>query len=209
VAVNGGAGYASAAAVTSLARELEVLRRGLEQLRGLPRRIEDVAVLVARLAEHQAAGDPTGREPTVTWLDPPSDATAGDIEAALRRLIDWLDAVYLRYADAARTLPACWLWHPEVVEELTWLRQAWLAAYADPEARVARAGDWHDRQRPGVVRRIRDYAGMCSIEAHQGDPSTAPGAPLAGTARVIAEWWATRRQSPPAESGGYVEGVRR
>ncbi len=91
----------------------------------------------------------------------------------LARLTGWLAGVYLRYADAARTVPACWLWHPEVVEELPWPRQAWLAAYADPDAPVSLAADWHDRLRPGVVRRIRDYAGMCSIEADHRHPDRA------------------------------------
>ena len=100
-------------------------------------------------------------------------AAEAEAEAVLARLTGWLAGVYLRYADAARTVPACWLWHPEVVEELPWPRQAWLAAYADPDAPVSLAADWHDRLRPGVVRRIRDYAGMCSIEADHRHPDRA------------------------------------
>jgi hypothetical protein len=196
--------YASAAAVAGLAREVEGLRRAVEQLRVVPRRIEEVAALVARLAEQNVAAGEGADEGTVTWLDLPSDpggAATPDAERVLLRLMDWLGAVYLRYADAARTLPACWLWHPEVIEELTWLRQAWLAAYSDPEARIALAGDWHDRQRPGVVRRIKEYAGMCSIETHQGQQPGAPVVPLAGAALSIADWWATRRPAAPPEPG--------
>ena len=55
----------------------------------------------------------------------------------LTDLTRWLDDIYLRYADAARTLPECWLWHPEVVEELIWLMHAWLAAYQGDDAVAA------------------------------------------------------------------------
>jgi hypothetical protein len=216
--------YATSAAVAGLAREVEALRRAVDQLRAVPRQVEQVAALVARLAERGvAASDELAEERTVTWLDLPSDpggAATPDAESLLLRLMDWMAAVYLRYADAARTLPACWLWHPEVIEELVWLRQAWLAAYADPEARIALAGDWHDRQRPGVVRRIREYAGMCSIENHHGQQAGAPVVPLAGAALPIADWWAARRPAAPpepgpdevAEAGAYhrlLRGIRR
>lgn len=197
--------YATAAAVAALARELEGLRRTVDQLRLLPRRIEEVAALVARLAELRASNDEDAvDERTITWLDMPSDpdgAATDEVELTLLRLMDWMGTVYLRYADAARSLPACWLWHPEVVEELTWLRQAWLAAYAETEGRVSLAGDWHDRQRPGVVRRIKEYAGMCSIENHQGRQPGTPVVPLTGAAAPIAEWWATRRPTAPPEPG--------
>jgi hypothetical protein len=194
--------YASAVAVAGLARELEALRRAVEALRDLPRRVEELAALVARLAEQSATAGGGGGEGTATWLDHPCDpapcSRAGhDADLLLVRLTDWMATVYLRYGDA-RGLPACWLWHPEAVEELVWLRQAWLAAYTDPDAPVAAAGDWHDRQRPGVVRRIRDYAGMCSVENHQ--PGQQPVAvPLAGAVTAIAEWWTTRRPAAPPE----------
>ena len=73
-------------------------------------------------------------------------------------------------ATATPRLPECWLWHPDVVEELLWLSHAWLAAYQGPAASVALAADWHDRLRPGVVRRIKAQAGSCSRERHQTRP---------------------------------------
>ena len=82
----------------------------------------------------------------------------------LTRLAQWVAGVYLRYPDAR--LPDCWLWHPEVVEELLWLHQAWLAAYAEG-ARVTAAADWHDRYRPGVLARIKSSADMCALDDHQ------------------------------------------
>jgi len=61
-------------------------------------------------------------------------------------------------------------------------------------------GDWHDRLRPGVTRRIRTAAGMCSIENHQlgnGQHTSAPVVPLADAADPIAARWATHRADPP------------
>jgi hypothetical protein len=117
--------------VAPLAREVEALRRVLDQLRGLPGRVEELADLVACLA------DATPEQPaleasrvTWSWLNLPDatqqgpeiDGVVEETNTPLTELVAWLGRVYLRYADAARTLPACWLWHPEVVEELVWLR---------------------------------------------------------------------------------------
>jgi len=197
----------SAAAVAGLAREVEALRRGLEQLRGLPARVEELADLVARLADvTNAQPTPESKAGAPSWLNlpdashAPTDAdVVEDTERVLTELIGWLGRVYLRYADAARNLPSCWLWHPDVVEELVWLHAAWRAAYTDPHAVVSQAADWHDRLRPGVVRRVRENAGFCSIENHQParDGATpAASAPLGQAAGLIAAWWATSRSDP-------------
>jgi hypothetical protein len=188
----------TSAAVAALARELERLRRAVDHLLPLSARIDEVAGLVARLAETTAAQRPTPPPAgEVSWLDLPPDVD--DAEQILSSLVDWMAVVYLRYADAARTLPACWLWHPDVIEELLWLRTAWLGAYS-LTAPASAPGDWHDRQRPGVVRRIRDYAGMCSLENHQPGPDSSGAAltaPAADAAGAIARWWATDRTSTP------------
>jgi hypothetical protein len=95
------------------------------------------------------------------------------------------------------------LWHPDVIEELLCLMQAWLAAYRDDKAAVTLAGDWHDRYRPGVVRRITTTAGRCSLENHQPrEGQSLPGGPVvpvAGAAEQIATWWATARTNPAPE----------
>jgi hypothetical protein len=167
--------------------------------------VDDVARLVARLAETTAQQRPTPAPQAgeVSWLDLPPDID--EAERVLSSLVEWMAVVYLRYSDAARTLPACWLWHPDVVEELLWLQAAWLTAYsltAPPSA----PGDWHDRQRPGVVRRIRDYAGMCSLENHQPDAHTpAPQVPTADAAGLICRWWGTdRTNTPPAPTAAQL-----
>jgi hypothetical protein len=200
-------------ALDGLARELEALRRRIDELAELPRRVDDLAHLYATLADTTADGR-TGKvepRPVQSWLDHPPGSDYQDAELRLLRLAQWVEGIYLRYTDA-RQLPDCWLWHPDVVEELVWLCAAWSAAYA-PEAPVNAAGDWHDRQRPGVVRRIRDYAGLCSLEAHLpgGEQRTpAPTAPTIDAVPAIAAWWATARdQVAPAPSADQLDAARR
>jgi hypothetical protein len=91
------------------------------------------------------------------------------------------------------------LWHPDIVEELVWLRAAWWAAYRTDGGTVQLAADWHDRHRPGVIRRIREYAGACSLETHQPGTDQRPVAavPLADAVAAVAGWWALGRDQPP------------
>jgi hypothetical protein len=205
----------SVAAVAGLAREVEGLRRRLNELTDLPGRVAEVAELVAQLAEHAAATSSRGsrREAggTVSWLAfPTGPDQSRDAEAVLGRLVGWVAAVYLRYADAAAGLPDCWLWHPDVVEELLWLYHAWLIVYR-PDAATAAVGDWHDRQRPGVVHRIRDYAARCALKTHQAGGEHAAPAPtvvMAEMVPTIAAWWTTGRQQPgPAPTDEQVAAV--
>ncbi len=182
-------GPADAVGVAGLARELEVLR---DQVCGVPQRVEDLAAVVAGLADavDQLAASPAVAPPAC-WLDFADDETSAF--ALLVELAAWAGAVFLRYGDAV--LPDCWLWHPDLIEELLWLSQAWQTAYAGPRASVALVGDWHDRLRPGVARRIRAAHGACSIENHT-DPWPTPGAPVDGVEQVAA-WWTTHRTGPP------------
>ena len=135
-------------ALAGLAREVDGLRRGME-VPVDPDPVDDLARTVAQLADAVAA-TPARPGPTVapSWLTAPTEgeATLGLLED----LAGWLRAVFLRYPDGTAVLPECWLWHPDVVEELLWLMQAWRAAYEGRGASVQLAGDWHDRQRPGV-----------------------------------------------------------
>ena len=194
----GGHECASLVAVAGLAREVEVLRRTAERAAGTAGRLDELAETVARLAEALASqvASAREREPLPSWLDLPRDV--GDARVLLADLTEWMATVYLRYADAVAGLPECWLWHPDVVEELLWLRYAWAAAYRN-DAPVSVAADWHDRLRPGVVRRIRAIAGTCSLEKHQPRPGQAdngpggPIVPIAQAADAIAAWWAAAR----------------
>ena len=161
---------AVAGQVLSLGREVESLRRILDTHRGKFRAVDDqlgqiegrvgsLAVTLAgvadQLAEFAASEDGLARH--MSWFE------MDDAELAHARLTDlmtWLDRVYLQFPDAA--LPTCWLWHPSVVEELLWLRRSWLEAFTGRTAAVFRVADWHDRQRPGVVARIRALNGCAS-----------------------------------------------
>lgn len=198
--------FARVEALAGLAREVDGLRRSLEELVGTPTRVDDLARTVAQLADAVAAA-PARPGPTVapTWLAAPTDSEA--LAALLDELCRWLHTIFLRYPDGAAVLPECWLWHPDVVEELLWLMHAWRAAYESRGASVQLAGDWHERQRPGVVRRLRTAAGSCSRERHQTRPgwNSAPlGAspvPGAESATSIAWWWAAARDDAPPEPG--------
>jgi hypothetical protein len=94
------------------------------------------------------------------------------------------------------------MWHPDIVEELLWLHLAWLAAHR-PDAASSAVGDWHDRQRPGVVRRVNGYASACSLGAHRpgGDRHTPILPTVTDAAAAIAGWWATNRR--PARAGTH------
>lgn len=193
-----GSGYASASSVAALAREIEAMRDELSELLAIPGRLDELAGLVAQLAEATATVCPSGGTEVMSWLALPAEVTA--VHEVLVELCGWLQQVYLRYPDAAAGLPECWLWHPDAVEELLWLQHAWQAAYRDERAVVSLAGDWHDRYRPGVVRRITNAAGRCSLENHQPRPdrpslSAAVGVPLAEALEPIVTWWATHRNS--------------
>ncbi|QNG55629.1 hypothetical protein H6H00_15460 [Pseudonocardia petroleophila] len=191
-------------ALAGLAREVDGLRRAVDPLRAVGGRVDDLARLVAQLADTVTAlSQRPGPAPAPSWLMVPADPAV--VERVLVELCAWLHAIFLRYPDAAGALPPCWLWHADVVEELLWLMHAWCAAYQGKGASVQLAGDWHDRQRPGVVRRIKQNAGSCSIERHQTRPgwdhrptgaTPVPGNDAVG---VIAGWWAVRRDDPAPE----------
>jgi hypothetical protein len=191
------------ALVAGLAREMEALRRRLDELERLTARVDELTVLVSQFGESIAAGK--SRTDVVvsapSWMDFPTDraiANANDARDLLFRLARWVGGVYLRYRDAVTSFPDCWLWHPEIVEELLWLHRAWLAAYA-PTASASLLGDWHERHRPGVVRRIKDYGGVCCLEAHlpgQDRHTPAPDIPVVDAIAAVATWWTTGRAQP-------------
>ena len=175
------------------------------------RRVDNGELLVRQLAADVAALARVLQTPPEDGEDGEDDGPAAGAvrswllceDAAQARtdladLVTWLGAVYLRYQHAV--LPSCWAWHPAVVEELWWLRQAHRAAYEAEGASWRDAGDWHDRQRPGVVKRIGAAIGGCDLARHavNGDRRAAaqPVAPLAGAADQIATTWTEHRTAP-------------
>ena len=195
-------------AVAGLASEVEAMRRGMRTV-ATSGELDRVAATVAELSETVAVmqavnGKLRESEAIPSWLTLPREFR--DAVDVLSDLTAWMRDVYLRYADAARDLPECWLWHPDIVEELVWLQYAWLSSYRDDNASVRAAGDWHDRLRPGVVRRIHSYARTCSLENHLTGRPNATGAPHLPVAddderatSAIAAWWTEAREQPAPE----------
>jgi hypothetical protein len=190
-------------AVRGLGREVEASRIAQSGL-AAKTTVIDLQGQVAQLADQVAdlpnlipATDQSESYPVVSWLARlPDTFSASEV---LAELIGWIRLVHLRYTDAASGLPECWLWHPEVVEELLWLMQAWRAAYLKPSIRAV--GDWHDRLRPGVVRRITGYAGTCSLDNHLHHRAADPvlEVPTADAAEAIAAWWSGDLDRPAPE----------
>ena len=176
--------------LTALARDCE---RNNRRLRDHETMLTDLTSAYADLAA-QLEDNPE-RQPPQSWLREGGPAGAAD---TLTDLVGWLARVYLQYPGAA--LPSCWLWHPWVVEELLWLRHAHHAAYTGPAASIAKAADWHDRHRPGVLRRIAHGAGNCELLLHtEGGDATrpTPTPPLASAVDDIAAWAAARPGTAP------------
>jgi hypothetical protein len=174
--------------LTALARDCERNNRRLRDHETM------LAALGAACADLAAQLEGEERERPRSWL-----AEGGPTEppGTLADLLAWLPRVYLRYPGAL--LPSCWLWHPWLVEELLWLRHAHHAAYDGPRAAWAKAADWHERMRPGVVRRIANGAGSCELLCHtDGGPAArpTPRAPLSDAADGIAAWAATGLRDP-------------
>lgn len=213
-------GTAALAAVAGLARSVDALTRDVAAMKtGLQQTASKTAVArlndtVASLGNTVAAFEDlltritTSRADTGSrrsgaespervrsWLGMPV-RDVGAVHNVLSELLPWMECIYLRYATDVESLPPCWLWHPEIVEELLWLMDAWTGAYEGPEASNKLVGDWHDRQRPGVARRIGEYAPSCDVLKHRdsaGQPAVV--VPLAADADEFVTWWADDRDA--------------
>jgi hypothetical protein len=199
--------------VAGLAREVDTLRKAVRKVAGLQGQVEQLAATLAQaLDEFAAAGRGVDPVRPVSWIGETTDPSAA--ARALGELADWVGRVYLRYPLAARELPDCWLWHPDMVEELAWLQQTWQAAYSPDTGTVGAAADWHDRYRPGVTARIKAANHhSCSLENHlDPDRSTAAVAvPGAGSVGPVALWWSTGRDhaQPPLPTQADLDAADR
>ncbi|MCA1697106.1 MAG: hypothetical protein LC749_21655, partial [Actinobacteria bacterium] len=171
----------------ALGREVERLTR---RSKANEKRAEELAELLATLATDVTtlvAREPGGDEGVRAWLlteDPDSS------RADLTDLTAWLARVYLRYPDAF--LPSCWLWHPALIEELLWLRATHREAYHPKRGTWAHIGDWHNRYRLGVTRRIRTAYGSCELREHTEhgyQRLPAPQVPLTDAVDLTARAW--------------------
>ena len=176
--------------------------RAIRQAGDAHKRVGEVEILVRQLAADvvaltalaQSRAEDVDARAVRSWL------LTADPDCARRTLEDlvaWVGAVYLTYPRTA--LMSCWLWHPAVVEELVALREAHHDAYAGPAASWKAVGDWHERYRPGVVRRVTDALRACDLAQHvPGAPAhavTSP-APLTAAAGPVAQAWTTHQGTP-------------
>jgi len=174
--------------VERIARRQVSLDQEQAELDGLVRRLaEDIAVLIPATDDEEPAG-------LRSWLATDNSAQA---RADLTELAEWIKRVYLRFSDAS--LPSCWAWHPAVVEELWWLSRAHQAAFEGSGASWREVGDWHDRQRPGVARRVRTALADCDLARHTADgdrQQPPPTAPLMQHLHQVAEHWSAHQATP-------------
>jgi len=180
-------GYPADTRMEALVRLLDRTLRRVEQLDGrmtaLTETVADLAHTTPTspecVSDHLAVATPAGGEtktgggkglrgPGVrSWLlaDDPVQA-----DADLDDLIGWLWRVYLWFPDT--TLSSCWLWHPEVIEELWWLRVAHADAYDHRTGTSLRVADWHDPPPPG--RRAACAWSTGQVPAHPPHPVQQP-----------------------------------
>jgi hypothetical protein len=150
--------------VDHLAEQVGGLRTRLEEVwvlnpddetqrQGLIVELSDVVSRLAGQVEALLADPPAQRYRVPCW----SEMTAEEAAVAWNDLVTWVRGVLLVTYPVANELPACWYRHQVAVEELSWLRQTWRAAYLIPSAPPKDAGDWHDRWLPGVLQRLGKY----------------------------------------------------
>ncbi len=87
--------------------------------------------------------------------------TDRDSRAAWDALRDWVEWFVIRYRVPESTVPACWFRHGQLVEELSALHTAHVAAFDDSDAGFGPIG-WHERLSLAQNRLTRAYAGGCS-----------------------------------------------
>src|SRR6266508_967744 len=111
-------GTAALAAVAGLARSVEALSRDVAAMKkGLQQtasagEMTRLAQVVTELGEAMSQAPRRKREEPEaipSWLNLP--LATEPAEEMLGELLGWIRDIYLRYGDARRTLPQCWLWH--------------------------------------------------------------------------------------------------
>lgn len=120
-----------------------------KRLDGLQGAVTELANLVANRVTEDADGAPQA----LWWpeIDPGEERTE-----ALRAFLAWVDDVLRgRHPESYRGITPCWFLHPEVLDDLTSLYVAWLAAYRDPTAPATASIEWHDRWMPSCLERCR------------------------------------------------------
>jgi len=196
-------------ALIAIARDVEALRRSVEDLRVEAGRAQEtgnsahrvLADLADRVHELASRAPATGLDPIVggadgepvpSWLTNPNGQAVAD-------LVAWLGQVLVHYPDVVETLGECWPHHPWAVEELLALQAAWAEAYTSGKASGAKAVDWHDRHRPACLTRIARVTAGCSVHAHQPGGRLdlpVPTAPGADQVTAASDRWISAGRGP-------------
>lgn len=100
-------------------------------------------------------------------------ATLSDIETedSLEGLEDWITWLVERYALDHRSVPPCWEQHGALVEELSALRTAWIAAF-NVTGRPGAPLEWHAQFAAGR-HRLGDWSSRTGCRPGQHRPDRA------------------------------------
>lgn len=135
----------------------------------LRRQLDGIADALASLGAAPAdgdAGDDAGA--VVDW----SRLDRSSAETEWQRLYEWLGTWLVpTYRITLAQLRPCWPHHPEVREDLSWLRACWMYAYRSGTASPAQAAEWHTRWLPAALDRIAAAFGRteCTGGQHRGN----------------------------------------
>lgn len=108
-------------------------------LSGLPEQVAAKARRFAQQAYTQDLAAQLGQIPRpINWRTLPPD----DLEHELLELNSWVNWLRHEYGLPTQVIPPMWHRHPELLWELSALRQHWLGCY-DPQAKPNQALAWH------------------------------------------------------------------
>ncbi len=130
---------------------------------------EDAAAQVQRVVAEQYAQHITevlGTVPRpINWRTLPPE----DLEAELLELNAWVDWLRHEYGLPAQIIPPMWHRHPELLWELSALRQHWLFCY-DPQAKGNQALAWH-HDFALARERLRDWVTIAGTRLDRDRPT--------------------------------------
>jgi hypothetical protein len=186
-------------------------------------RVEELAARVDELAdavEQLAAARGGGEAAAPSWF------AVTDPDQAAQMLVDLVPWVYrvvvpqVRHAAGDQTLPPCWMWHPERVEPLLALQQAWIDAYQGEAGRASAAIEWQARWLPAwqdeTRRMTKTNFSKCDVSGHSAsgpgygaaaqrrEPMPQEVAARLNIAPMYARWWVAYRRGVDA---GPVPGL--
>lgn len=185
------------AQVDALRQAVDAGQTDREHLAGLPGVVERLRADVTALAE---LGDEVDRlgEAVAELLDrgpaedPPRPVDLAHVspeqrETWLAELADWVrDTLFAGWPWTQARLRACWPQHPDLVNDVAWLRTAYRAAYDHPSGRAHHAADfrrWLDEAMATAEQTTRGCPLPGTPDAHT---HTAPSPPRDDTAGLAA-----------------------